>query len=198
MFCTNLYGGGGAVNMVGDNRASLFQPLGLWASVDLLSWQRPLRQPIYWWCVIQVSVCTFTFTKPIPSNPISRSHEHFGSGDRVAALLLLKSANLHPSLTPAFAQLQPLTLKTGRNWPKYALFIFPKGQGTFLGQIICRIFGAQGWPFWGHGHLGGPRPPLPPSAARYVVLRVRLGHCEGLMMEGGGLLDLPIADGDGY
>ena len=45
-----------------------------------------------------------------------------------------------------------------QKWPKYAPFIFPKGLGSFLGEIICRIFGGQDWPFWGHAHLQPKRP----------------------------------------
>ena len=46
---------------------------------------------------------------------------------------VLLSANLYPSPTPACAQPQPLTLKTGPHWPKSAPFAFPEDLGTFLG-----------------------------------------------------------------
>ena len=68
------------------------------------------------------------------------------------------SANLHPSLTLAFAHLQPLTLKTGPNWPKYASFIFPKGLAIIFGEDICRIFGAHDGSLWGHAHWRPKRP----------------------------------------
>ena len=56
--------------------------------------------------------------------------------------------------TPARAQLPPLTLKTGPNWPKNALFTFPKGRGSFLGKQPFPFgggnFWAQNWRFRGH------------------------------------------------
>ena len=54
--------------------------------------------------------------------------------------------------TPACAELQPLTLKTGPDWPKYARFAFPEGLGIFLGETIFSLFQAQNWRFWGHAH----------------------------------------------
>ena len=60
-------------------------------------------------------------------------------------LSCILSANPHPSPTPACAQFQPLTLKTGPNWPKYAPFTFSTGLRTYLGEHIFRFFWPKKW-----------------------------------------------------
>ena len=62
------------------------------------------------------------------------------------------SVNLHPSPSPACAQLPPFTLKTCPNWPKYAPFTFPKDLRTFCGETFFAILGPQ------IGHFGGTPP----------------------------------------
>ena len=80
-------------------------------------------------------------------------------------LLLLLSANLHPSLTPAFAQVQAskpgskrgkgrpvggaTRVTTGPKRPKYAPYTFPKWQGSLLDKTVFDHFWAQNSPFGG-------------------------------------------------
>ena len=74
------------------------------------------------------------------------------------------SANLHPSPTPG--QLQPLTLKTGPNWPKYAPFPFPEGLGTSLGEPFFAIVGPQSGHFGGQAHLRPKQPKTDPNGPK--------------------------------
>ena len=56
-----------------------------------------------------------------------------------------------------------------KHGPKYALQTFPKRPGSFLGKTTVTMFGPK------MGILCGG-----PSAARYGILPVRLGHFEGV------------------
>ena len=82
-----------------------------------------------------------------------------------ATQLLERYANPHPSPTPACTQLQPLTLRMGPNWPKYAPFTFPKGLETFFGRNCFSQFWAQNWLIWGHAHLRPKQPKTSPTRA---------------------------------
>ena len=71
-------------------------------------------------------------------------------------------------------------VKMGPKLPKYAPQTFPKRPRSFVYRPVFDNFWAQNWPLWGSCTGGNPAVAPPPSTARYGVLRVRLGHFEGV------------------